>query len=82
MATNRRPANHAPAEPGAANGTATRSNNDRTGSNPSRDRASKIADFDGNLTGSASATHDKPSVNNDNTSSYEPSECIAIPIEK
>ena len=82
IATNRRPANHAPGAPRTANGAATHSNNARTGPNPNRARAWKIADFDGNFIASASDTHDKPSVNNDNTSSYEPPECNAIPIAK
>jgi hypothetical protein len=82
IATSRRPANQQPGVPGPANGRATRRNSASTGSNPNRTRAWKIPDFDGNLTGSASAAHPNPSVNNDNTSSYEPSECNAIPIEK
>ena len=45
-------------------------------------RAWKIADFDGNTTGASPDAHANPSVNNANTSSYEPSECSAIPIEK
>ena len=53
-----------------ANGWATRSNNAFTGSAPSRSRAWKIADFDGNLTGSTSGSaHANPSVNSPNTSS-------------
>jgi hypothetical protein len=75
IATNRRPANHDPGVAGVANGTATRSNNARTGSNPNRSRAWKIADFDGNLTGSTSGSdHANPSVINAITSSYDPSE--------
>src|SRR5665811_2092507 len=34
------------------------------------------------FTGSSTQDHANPSVNSDNTSSYEPSECNAIPIEK
>lgn len=46
-------------------------------------RAWKIADFDGNPTGSSAApAHANPSVINDNTSRYEPSECNAKPIAK
>ncbi len=82
IATRRRPANQQPGAPTSANGTATRSNNAATGSVPRRARAWKIADFDGNTTGSSPDAHDNPSVNNDRTSSYEPSEYNAIPIEK
>ena len=50
---------------------------------PNRSRAWKIADFDGNFTGSASGNdHANPSVNKPTTSSYEPSECNAIPTAK
>ena len=70
MATNRLPASHAPDVAGVANGTATRANSSASGSNPNRARAWKIADFDGNLIGSASPdTHDNPSVNKPSTSS-------------
>ncbi len=69
IATSRRPASHAPAAPGVASGRATRANNASTGSDPSRARAWKIADFDGNLTGSAPDVHANPSVNNPSTSS-------------
>ena len=83
IATIRRPASHAPGVPTVANGAATRSNNAFTGSDPNRSRAWKIADFDGNFTGSASGNdHANPSVNKPTTSSYEPSECNAIPTAK
>ena len=83
IATNRRPANNDPDVAAVANGRATRSNNAFTGSNPNRSRAWKIADFDGNLTGSTpGSAHANPSVINPNTSSYEPSECNAIPTAK
>ena len=69
--------------PTSANGAATRSNNTFTGSDPSRSRAWKIADFDGNFTGSASGNdHANPSVDKPTTSSEEPSECSAIPTAK
>ena len=83
IATIRRPARNDPGVSAVANGCATRSNNALTGSNPNRSRAWKIADFDGNFTGSTPGSdHANPSVNNPNTSSYEPSECNAIPIAK
>src|SRR5680860_854815 len=83
MATNRRPASHADGVDSAAIGTATCLNSSQRGSEPNRTRAWKIADFDGNLGGSPpGSAHDRPSVNNDNTSKYDPSECNAIPIEK
>ena len=83
IATIRRPARNDPGVAAVANGCATRSNNAFTGSNPNRSRAWKIADFDGNRTGAApGSAHDNPSVNNANTSSYEPSECNAIPTAK
>jgi hypothetical protein len=83
IATNLRPAKNADGDPTPANGRATRTNNARTASNPRRRRAWKIADPDG-------AVHDRrhddnqlnPSVKLANTSSYEPSENIAIPITK
>ena len=81
-ATNRLPANHAPGVASVANGRATRRNSASTGSNPKRWRAWKMPDFDGSTTGAAADDHDNPSVNSDNTSSYAPSACKAIPIEK
>ena len=69
IATNRLPASHAPGVDAVANGRATRRNNASTGSEPSRGRAWKIADFDGSTTGAAPDDHDNPSVNNANTSS-------------
>ena len=84
IATNRRPASHEPGVTSVANGRATRSNNPRNGSAPKRSRAWKIADFDGDFTGPASpdSAHASPSVINPITSSYEPSECKAMPIAK
>jgi len=70
MATIRRPARNAPVIWSVAIGCATRSNSARSGWGPSRSRAWKIADFDGNFTGSApGSAHARPSVNNASTSS-------------
>ena len=70
IATIRRPARNEPRVSLVANGRATRSKSALTGSKPSRSRAWKIADFDGNRTGSAPGSdHDKPSVNRPSTSS-------------
>ncbi len=85
MATSRRPASHDPGVAAVASGFATRSNRALTGSAPSRSRAWKIADFDGNATGSTSGprpAHAIPSVIRPSTSSYDPSACSAIPTEK
>ena len=49
IATSRRPASHTPGVVAVAIGLATRANNAANGSDPSRARAWKIADFDGNL---------------------------------
>ena len=78
------PASHAP---GVADRRQRLQRPDRTTPSaaraPTASRAWKIADFDGNFTGSASRNdHANPSVNNPSTSSYEPSECNAIPIAK
>ena len=70
IATSRRPANHAPGVASDATGAATRRNNASTGSGPSRARAWKIADFDGNFHDCDQPDcHDNPSVNSDSTSS-------------
>ena len=73
-ATSRRPASHAPGVDSNANGTATRSNNPRTGSCPSLVRAAKIADFTGARGCSCHPEpHASPSRICDSTSSYDPS---------
>ena len=62
---------------------ATRSNNAANGSEPNRARAWKIADLLGGRYSSCQPeAHDSPSVSWASTSSYEPSEYSAIPIEK
>ena len=64
IATNRRPASHTEAIPGVPIGLATRTNNASNGFGPSRARAWKIADFDGNVKlSSQPEAHDNPSVN-------------------
>jgi hypothetical protein len=70
IATNRRPARNDSAESSVANGRPTRSNSALTGSAPNRSRAWKIADFDGNRTGSTPRSDQaRPSVINPITSS-------------
>ena len=68
---------------GPRSGVATRANNAANGSDPNRARAWKIADLLGSGYSSCQPeAHDSPSVNWASTSSYEPSEYSAIPIEK
>ncbi|GAC1443039.1 MAG: hypothetical protein NVSMB55_15470 [Mycobacteriales bacterium] len=83
IATSRRPASHTPGVETPPIGLATRSNNAANGSAPNRARAWKIADLLGGVYVSVHPdAHDSPSVSCANTSSYEPSEYKAIPIEK
>jgi len=75
-------ANHAPGAP-AHQRPRDRSNTPATGAAPSRARAWKIADFRWQHDRfSSTDAHDRPSSTNDKTSSYEPSNATAIPIEK
>jgi hypothetical protein len=83
IATSRRPASHTPGIASVPIGVATRANNAANGSEPNRVRAWKIADLLGGRYSSCQPeAHDSPSVNWASTSSYEPSEYSAIPIEK
>src|SRR5674476_1268694 len=83
IATSRRPASHTSGVCSAPIGLATRSNSAANGSDPRRARAWKIADLLGNEYSSRQPdAHDSPSVSCASTSSYEPSEYSAIPIEK
>ena len=64
-------------------GAATFSNRARTGADPNLALAWKIADRDGGRNASDQPEdHDRPSVNNDHTSSYDPCEYKAIAIAK
>src|SRR3954454_22783355 len=83
IATRRRPASHTAGIRSVPIGLATRSNSAANGSDPNRDRAWKIADLlGGEYVSCHPEAHDSPSVSWASTSSYEPSEYSAIPIEK
>ena len=84
IATSRRPASHAP---GVVRRRQRRARPARTTPSPARTPTGPGPGRSPTSTATSPAPtsptdHDNPSVNNANTSSYEPSECNAIPIAK